>query len=345
MSLGTSPVNPLLGGSGGGGGGGPSGGPAAPTSFTATPVSGTQINLAWVDSADETAYQIEQSPDNSAWTPIVMLDPGTTAYSVTELTRNVQYYFRIRSLDSSTTTSAFVLANATTLDIAALPPTEQAAIAFFDASDLSGTVVTSGSDVTAWQSAGGTPLIDNSDNEMDGTGFPALVSAGQNGLNYIRLSTGDKFEMPSGGDRYFSHTATQTLYMLCRLYSGTPTADFFRADNTNYCAELSFTSGRPFMPSSGSSLVWASSSTDWRLIQCVWSTSGGSHRLQVNGGTALTGAITYGAGTITSSTLEIGEGAVNMDIAEFVITNGAEGATGQAAMLAYVNDKWGLSLS
>ena len=65
--------------------------PAAP-SFTATPVSGTQINLAWTRVAGATSYQIAEVV-NGAWKNIGSLGSGSISYAVIGLSPNTTYSF------------------------------------------------------------------------------------------------------------------------------------------------------------------------------------------------------------------------------------------------------------
>ena len=71
--------------------------PAAPSGLTATPVSATQINLAWTDNAsDETSMRVERSLDGAGWTEITSLAASTIAHSSTPLTCNTLYHYRVR---------------------------------------------------------------------------------------------------------------------------------------------------------------------------------------------------------------------------------------------------------
>lgn len=78
--------------------------PAAPTSLSATPISGMRVDLAWVDNADdETSYSIERSPDGtSGWTEIDTTSQNTTSYSDTGLDCDSEYFYRVRAYRSDT---------------------------------------------------------------------------------------------------------------------------------------------------------------------------------------------------------------------------------------------------
>jgi hypothetical protein len=68
------------------------GGPAIPTGLTATPVSATQVNLAWTAVAGVTKYDIERNG------VVIVLDHPTNSYSDTGLTSATTYSYRVRSV-------------------------------------------------------------------------------------------------------------------------------------------------------------------------------------------------------------------------------------------------------
>lgn len=76
--------------------------PAAPGPLTATPVSQTQIDLAWVDnSSDETGFKLERSPNGvSGWAGIATLGANVTTYTNTGLTCDSPYYYRVRAFNA-----------------------------------------------------------------------------------------------------------------------------------------------------------------------------------------------------------------------------------------------------
>ena len=79
------------------------GAPAAPTGLAASAVSGTQINLAWVDNANnETGFKIERKTGaGGTYVQIGTVGADVTTYSNTGLTAGTPYYYRVRA------TSAF----------------------------------------------------------------------------------------------------------------------------------------------------------------------------------------------------------------------------------------------
>jgi hypothetical protein len=67
--------------------------------LTATPVSQTQIDLAWTDNSNiESGFKIERSPNGtSGWTQIAAVGANATTYSNTGLTCSTTYYYRVRA--------------------------------------------------------------------------------------------------------------------------------------------------------------------------------------------------------------------------------------------------------
>jgi hypothetical protein len=77
--------------------------PDAPTNLDATAVSKTQIDLSWQDnSADESAFHIERSPDGSTgWTEIGTVGANEVSYSDTGLDCGTTYHYRVRAFRDS----------------------------------------------------------------------------------------------------------------------------------------------------------------------------------------------------------------------------------------------------
>jgi len=88
--------------------------PAAPSGLTATPVSPTQISLAWTDNAtNETGYRIEQSTDNVYFAQMFIPKPGATNFTNGDLVPGTKNYYRVRALNA-TGVSTDATASATT---------------------------------------------------------------------------------------------------------------------------------------------------------------------------------------------------------------------------------------
>lgn len=73
--------------------------PAAPSGLTATTISPSQINLSWVDNANnETGFKIERKTGaGGTYSQIATAGTNVTAYPDTDLTGNTTYYYRVRA--------------------------------------------------------------------------------------------------------------------------------------------------------------------------------------------------------------------------------------------------------
>jgi hypothetical protein len=77
--------------------------PTAPTGLSATPVSATQINLAWTDNAtDETGYRVYRSSDGgSTYVQIGVDQPiGLNTYNDTTVTGGIRYYYKVSAYNT-----------------------------------------------------------------------------------------------------------------------------------------------------------------------------------------------------------------------------------------------------
>jgi hypothetical protein len=108
----------------------PSSPPPAPTNLTATPVSGTQINLNWVDNAtDEAAFSIEQCSGVGCSPTVFIGVVGANVTSVqrTGLVPGTSYSYRVRAYNAagisaySNTATATTSAPAAPTNLAATP--------------------------------------------------------------------------------------------------------------------------------------------------------------------------------------------------------------------------------
>jgi autotransporter-associated beta strand protein len=100
--------------------------PDAPGGLTATPVSDSQINLAWIDnSTNESNFLIERSVNNSVFTQIAAVGTDVTSFSDTNLPSGTTFYYRVRASNSGGYSSYSDVANARTLGVP--PPTGLAA--------------------------------------------------------------------------------------------------------------------------------------------------------------------------------------------------------------------------
>lgn len=72
--------------------------PAAPSSLTASAISSSQINLAWVDNANnESTFSVERSVGGNPFASIATLNANTTSYQDTGLAASTAYSYRVRA--------------------------------------------------------------------------------------------------------------------------------------------------------------------------------------------------------------------------------------------------------
>ena len=75
--------------------------PSAPTGLTASAISSTRIDLSWADTATETGYRVERSPNGtSGWTEIANLSQNQVTYSDLSVSAQQTYFYRVRALNS-----------------------------------------------------------------------------------------------------------------------------------------------------------------------------------------------------------------------------------------------------
>src|SRR5262249_54525956 len=84
--------------------------PTAPSALTATPASGTQINLSWTASTDNVGvanYQIERCQGVGCSTFAQIATATATTFSNTGLTNATSYTYRVRATDGAGNLSAY----------------------------------------------------------------------------------------------------------------------------------------------------------------------------------------------------------------------------------------------
>ena len=99
--------------------------PTAPTGLSASALSFAQIDLAWTDSSNnEAGFYLDRATDSSFGTNLftATLGANATSTSVTGLTANTSYYFRIRSYNSGGVSANTATASVTTLDAPPIAP-------------------------------------------------------------------------------------------------------------------------------------------------------------------------------------------------------------------------------
>lgn len=91
--------------------------PDAPSGLSATPISSSEINLAWTDNAtNEQGYKIERKLGvGGTYAEIATVGAGVTSYSDTGLAPDTTYYYRVRAYNAGGDSGYSNEANATTL--------------------------------------------------------------------------------------------------------------------------------------------------------------------------------------------------------------------------------------
>jgi glucose/arabinose dehydrogenase/fibronectin type 3 domain-containing protein len=101
--------------------------PSAPTALTATPVSTTQIDLAWAASTDNvgvTGYRVERCQGSNCTSWAQVGTPTANSFSNTGLAANTVYRFRVRAIDAAGNLSAYsTIVSARTLAADTTSPT------------------------------------------------------------------------------------------------------------------------------------------------------------------------------------------------------------------------------
>ena len=139
--------------------------PKAPATLVAVAVSGSQVNLSWLDLAtDETGFEVEQSTDGTKFAKIADLTANTILYQDKSLKSATKYWYRVRAKNASGASAYSNIANATTLQIVPNAP-----------SALTATAVSTTQIDLKW--------TDNAANE---TGYQ--VERSQNGTSFTKIA-------------------------------------------------------------------------------------------------------------------------------------------------------------
>jgi hypothetical protein len=90
--------------------------PSAPSALSATPVSESQIQLAWSDnSTDETGFEIERSLDGTNYSVIGAVEGDITTFTDTGLNAHTRYYYEVIATNATGSSLPSHPASATTL--------------------------------------------------------------------------------------------------------------------------------------------------------------------------------------------------------------------------------------
>jgi hypothetical protein len=151
---------------------------AAPSNLTTTVISGTQINIAWTDNANnETGYKVERSTDGVNFSILSGTNIDGHSYNNTGLTAGKKYYYRVYATNTNGNSAFSNVASAVTGT--GTGSTTPAAPTTLVASPVSTTQIN-----LTW--------TDNSNNETgfrierstDGTNFTFLANAATNATSY-----------------------------------------------------------------------------------------------------------------------------------------------------------------
>lgn len=116
--------------------------PAAPTGLVASATAQTKINLTWTDnSTTENVYKIEQSPNGvDTWTVAVNRGANATSQTISNLSPNTTYYFRVYAVNDIGQSSYSTVESATTPTGLATVTTLAATVIGTNAATLNSTV-------------------------------------------------------------------------------------------------------------------------------------------------------------------------------------------------------------
>jgi fibronectin type 3 domain-containing protein len=156
----------------------------APTGVTATPVSGSQINLQWNDVVNETGYVIERATVSSGFVQVTTLNQDATHYSDTGLTPSTQYTYRIKAQNALTSVYSAEVRATTISATAPLDPT-----------NLVGTAVNSSEVSLSWTDQSLDEQGFKIERRTDTTSFAQVASIAANTVSYrdVGLSAGTQY--------------------------------------------------------------------------------------------------------------------------------------------------------
>ncbi len=96
--------------------------PSAPTNFTATGASTSQINLSWTDTAsNETGFVLQRSTDNATWSNLAAPNVDANAYQDSGLSEAMTYYYRLWAVNAGGASTTASTSGATLLGLPEAP--------------------------------------------------------------------------------------------------------------------------------------------------------------------------------------------------------------------------------
>jgi C1A family cysteine protease len=201
--------------------------PAAPSNLSATAVSSSQINLSWIDNANnETGYKIERSLDGATWAQIATAAANATSYSDTGMAASTTFFYQVRATNSVGDSAYSNVASAQTQ----APPTPPAIPTNLVASTVSSNQI----NLTWTDSDTETSYSIERCTGVDCTGFVQIATVGANVTSYsntgLTASTSYNYRLQAtndGGNSGYSNTATAVTAAPpagAKLYLGSSTS-------------------------------------------------------------------------------------------------------------------------
>jgi titin len=140
--------------------------PVAPTNLTASPLSSSQVEVAWSDNAQtETGYSIERSTDGTTFTLLATVGADATSFLDTGLTTQTTYWYRVQAFNAAGDSDySNTSAGMTDVDTPPITP-----------SQLTATVVTPSTVTLAW-----------SNNSSNSDGY--TIERSTDGVNYAPIT-------------------------------------------------------------------------------------------------------------------------------------------------------------
>ncbi len=186
--------------------------PDTPKNLVAAAISSSQINLAWTDTTTNgDGFDIERSTDNLTWGNLVSVGATITTYTVTGLTANTKYYFRVRAQNKGGTSNWSNVAEANTLPVSPDAPKNLTAVA-----------VSSSQINLVWVDATTNETGFELEQSIDGKSFTKIADVGANMTTYQNtgLTANTKYYYrvrainPAGASAYSNIAEATTLTAL-----------------------------------------------------------------------------------------------------------------------------------
>ena len=183
--------------------------PAAPSNLAANATSSSQIQLQWADNAGtESGFYIEQATGGGSFAQIAEVGANTTSFTVSSLSENTEYSFRVRAFNASGTSAYSNTAPATT------PFAPPGAPSNLQSGGVGQTTVE-----LSWQDNAGNETGYEVEFSTDGTNFSRVAQLGANTTSFtvasLSSATGYSFRVravnPSGGSGYSNVVQVTTL--------------------------------------------------------------------------------------------------------------------------------------